>query len=892
MSADEGGGTAVVPVTNGEQPRNSPEPSTLATPGKRKRVSSHDDKAAQDATAAAAQLQERAKLQETLRNLVEILSKNDSDLHLLSCPLPSSLTKPRSKRAKVSGDKDESSSIQARVASDRYNTLSEFLSDIERASAAVIERNKAQATAAPADGNPLTETVNRIAAFKKLLNSLVRQAQMSQTTVKTEASEDGEAPVKTTASNVEVRNESAVLTLFGNPANPKQLYSSLQKTVKVPLQSDDSSSDKYVEVQAPLPEDGLPNGITATKVIPITLEAKPKEAKRTFGEVFTPRATLPQLEAPRTTGATSRNVSGGWIDPFETITDYRSFLGDRNNYCLAMLPSVSWLQYGGVTSSPAYWSRRQKQQPSEHREDEKLPDDPMPSTDEDIALWQGVYSSFAPSFDSSGSVVQADSKDLVWWSKRGARRLYTLLSMAVPEAEDVVASVQPGNIGELDESALEELVKSFNPEDLADNITQSNRASEESTDEETRGLDDVLRDVSELLETLSSYQRIRSLELVSTGGQGADPREMAPRPGSTDAPSEEERTVYETLKSSLATLVATLPPYAIAKLDGDQLADLNISQKVLIEGADYQGTMEKDDYTMQQERASSIPANRTSTPSRAASYQSQYNQRGYSANTRAQPQGNMQTAQPYFAGRQGSAPAPYTSAPPQQYAGGRPPSTPQQRPGYHPGYSQPPSQFNQGNPGPQYQQRPGQNGYNPYAGQQGVPPAQASPQPYTPRPGQAGPYHASQAAGRGASPQKPPYATPTATPRASYSIPPASANPQQAPQRYIPQQSQQPHQPPPPPPQQQQQPPSQPPSQPQSHPGSFPSNQAQPQSAGYSNSAAAMTYARSAAEQAVVMDRNKAQLAANIQNRPNSTTPQPSGDSATPKPNGTPAPSS
>lgn len=75
MSADEGGGTAAVPATNGEQPPNSPEPSTLATPGKRKRVSSHDDKAAQDATAAAAQSQERAKLQETLRNLVEILSK-------------------------------------------------------------------------------------------------------------------------------------------------------------------------------------------------------------------------------------------------------------------------------------------------------------------------------------------------------------------------------------------------------------------------------------------------------------------------------------------------------------------------------------------------------------------------------------------------------------------------------------------------------------------------------------------------------------------------------------------------------------------------------------------------------------------------------------------------
>ncbi|RAL15420.1 uncharacterized protein BO97DRAFT_211570 [Aspergillus homomorphus CBS 101889] len=898
MSADEGGALAAVPVTNGEQPRNSPEPSTLATPGKRKRVSSHDDRAAQDATAAAAQSQERAKLQETLRNLVEILSKNDSDLHLLSCPLPSSPAKPRSKRAKVSGDKDESSSIQARVASDRYNSLSEFLSDIEKASAAVIERNKAQTIATPTDGNPLTETVNRIAAFKKLLNSLVRQAQVSQATVKTEASEDGEVPIRTTASNVEVRNESAVLTLFGNPTNPKQLYSSLQKTVKVPLQSDDSTADKYVEVQAPLPEGGLPNGITATKVIPITLEAKPNEPHRIFGEVFAPRATLPQLEAPRKAPTTHRDVTGGWIDPFETITDYRAFLGDRNNYCLAKLPSGYWLQYGGATSSPSYWSRRQKQQLSEHHEDERLPDDPMPSTDEDIALWQGVYSSFAPSFDSSGSVVQADSKDLVWWGRRGARRLYTLLSMAMPQGEDQLSTVQPGNIGELDESTLEEMVNSFNPEEFGDNITQTHSASEGTVGEETREMDNLLRDVSELLETLSSYQRIRSLEPATSGGQGTDPKEAAPQPGLPDAPSEEERSVYETLKSSLATLVSTLPPYAVAKLNGDQLADLNISQKILIEGVDYQGTMEKDDYSMQQERASSLPANRTSTPSRAGSYQAQYNQRAYGANTRTQPQGNIQTAQPYYAGRQSSTPASFSPAPPQQqYAAGRPPATPQQRPGYYPGYSQSTPQFNQANPGPSYQQRPGQNTYHPYAGQQGSPPTQANPQPYTPRPGQPGPYN--NAAGRSASPQKPPpYATPNATPRASYSIPQVPGNPQQTPQRYIPQQQQpqlppsqqqqqqQQQQPPPPPPQQQQQQQQQ--QQPPPH-GVHPPNQAPPQSGGYQHSAGAMAYARSAAEQAVVMDRNKAQLAANTQNRPSSTTPQPAGEPAAATPNGTPA---
>ncbi|PWY84527.1 hypothetical protein BO94DRAFT_101923 [Aspergillus sclerotioniger CBS 115572] len=857
MSADEGGGTAPVPATNGEQPQNTPESSVLATPGKRKRVASHDDKVAQDAGASAALSQERAKLQETLRNLVEILSKSDADLHLLSCPLPSSPAKPRSKRAKVSGDKDESSSIQARVASDRYNNLSEFLSDIEKASTAVIERNKAQATAAPADGTPLTETVNRIAAFKKLLNSLVRQAHVSQSNIKTETSEeDGETPAKTTPANVETRNESLALTLFGNPANPKQLYSSLQKTVKVPLPSDDPNADKFVEVQAPLREDGLPNGISITKVQPVDAETATNEHKRTFGDVFAPRPTLPQLEPPRKARTSSRNATNGWIDPFEAITNYKAFLGERNNYCLAHLPSGHWLQYGGVTSAPSTWNRRQKQQPAQQPGEEVPNDDSALSTDEDAALLQGVYSSFAPSFDSSGAVVQADSKDLVWWSKRGARRLNTLLSLPYLEEEQAdTTTVQPGSIGELDESTLEEMVKSFNPDDFADNIAHADRSTERQ--HEDRDLEEVLCDVSELLETLSSYQRIRSLETASSGSQGTDPKETSPEIGGPDIPSLAERSVYETLRSSLAVLIATLPPYAVAKLDGDQLEELNISQKILVENPEYQGTMEKDDYALQQERAvamaTSSGANRTSTPSRSGSYQAQFNQRAFGANNRAQPQPSFQTTQPYYGGRQNSTPTPYTPGHAQPFAGARPPSTPQQRPGYFPGYAQPSPQFNQGITVPQYQ-RPGQNGYHAYPGQQPGPPppaAQGSPQPYTPRPGQPAPHNAPYAAGRSASPQKPP---PYATPRGSY-IPPGSANPQQ---RYMPQQ--QPGQQPPP-------------------YGNYPSNQAPPPSGGYSNSAAAMTYARSAAEQAIMMERNKAQLAA-AQNSTSSTTPQPAGGEA------------
>ena len=771
-------------------------------------------------------------------------TRNDTELQLLSCPLPLSSTKPRSKRAKVSSDKEENASIHERVESGRYNTIQEFLSDIEKASSAVIERNKSRANSEQADGAPLAETVNRIAAFKKVLNSLVRQAHVSQTTAKTETSEgDEETSAKPTSSNVEARADNAVLTLFGNPSNPKQLYSSLQKSVQVPLSSGDPEAEKYVEVQAPLRDVALPNGITTTKVTPTNLETETKQAKRTFGEVFAPRPTLPQLEPPRRARSSSRST---WIDTFDAITNYKSFPGERNNYCLAPLPSGQWLQYGGVTSSPSYWNRKQKQQ-GDGDAVPKSYEDPSLANEEPPSLLQGVYSSFAPSFDSSGAVVQADSKDMVWWSKRGAKRLNTLLSIPYEEESEETPTEQPGNIGELDEQTLEEMVKTFNPDDFSDNITAN--VSEEKDDKESKEMDALLRDVSELLETLSSYQKVRNLDTSVPGGQDTSSEDA-------NAPSATENGVYETLKSSLAALVSNLPPYAVSKLDGDQLAELNISQKILTENQDYQGTMEKDDFTLQQERLASIaPAvgstHRTSTSNVASSGRP----RAYQYNRPFPPQvqgSDFPTPQGYYGGRQPSTPGAYT---PGQFAGPRPPATPSQR-----GYL---AQYSQTTPSLAQFQRSGQSGYNPNA--------QASPQPYTPRPSQPGVYNAPYGAGRSASPQKPPqYNSPQ--PRTPYMTP----NPQQQhQQRYSAQQQ---------------------PQQPTPYGGHSSSQSAAQQASGYSNSAAAMTYARSAAEQAALMDRNKAQLAATHQRQPSST-PQPGGEnavsqdrSATPggKPNGTP----
>ncbi|KAJ6167801.1 hypothetical protein N7497_000644 [Penicillium chrysogenum] len=816
MSADEAGDTTPMSATNGEP---HPDPATNATSGKRKR-STQDDKPSTDSSATVSR--DRANLHETLRSLVELLLKHDTELQLLSCPFPNTTAKPRTKRAKVSGD-TETSNVQTRVNSGKYNTLQEFLSDIERASAAVIERNQTQSNGAKEDGAPLNEVVNRIAAFKKHMNSLIGQSFVNQPEVKTETMEDDtDDSAELHAINVCQREDKPALTLFGNPANPKQLFSSLQKSVKVPLQSE-SGPDKFVEVQEELRELALPNGITATKIIPYNLDGA-QPPKRTFGEVFAPRETLPKLEPPRK--RSHRANSTTWTDRFDATFDVRTFLGERSNYCLALLPSTQWLQYGGVTSSPSYWDRIEKQADSDnvHRHG-----DPALWTGPDSSAFQGVFSSFAPSYDSSGAIVQLASKDMVWWGQRGANRVNTLLS--VPREGDVeqndAQTAQPGNIGELDESILDEMVESFNAQDFAAGVTETHPSSE--VDPESKEIKQMLEEVSDLLHTLSSYQRIRSLkppsDLQPPGQQVPEANET---PGldvnDVNTPSEAEALIYDTLKSSLAAIISNLPPYAVAKLDGNQLAELNISQKILVETPDYNGTMEKDDFTLSQERAAALlaaasAANRTSTPStsRPSNYQgshSAYNQRAFASNARAPPQPGFQVT-PQHA-RQPSAPTTYTHA----YGAGRPPSTPSQRPGNTPQYAQVNPQYSQA---AQYQ-RPASNGY-----------AQVSPQPYTPQPRQPGTFNAT--------PQgRTPYATATSNQRAQY-------------------------------------------------PGQTPSQ------AGYSNSAASATYSRSAAEQAALMDRNKAQLAAR-QTGHSPSTPQPQGldarasqeGSMTPgsKPNGTP----
>lgn len=75
MSTDESGEASKMPSVNGELHVPSSDTPAVATPGKRKRGSGSDEASAQETASPATEAQEKEKLQENLRNLVEILSK-------------------------------------------------------------------------------------------------------------------------------------------------------------------------------------------------------------------------------------------------------------------------------------------------------------------------------------------------------------------------------------------------------------------------------------------------------------------------------------------------------------------------------------------------------------------------------------------------------------------------------------------------------------------------------------------------------------------------------------------------------------------------------------------------------------------------------------------------
>ncbi|KAK2789667.1 hypothetical protein FQN52_006006 [Onygenales sp. PD_12] len=858
-------------TTNGQlaSPQMESDSASSLTPGKRKRVSSPEQESSKDdGISTLSETPKKESLDQILKDLLQVLAKYDSDLGILTHPLPShSIIEPDCKRAKLADSTGDSQTIQSKIASGKYRSIQSVIDDVEIASIQVVkqQREAENSTTGSTNLRSPNELVNLSRIFKKHLdNFILRSPFQGSSLVKDESrgSSKSEAENKDNIKKAYNREDKMVLTLFGNAPRGRHLFSSLQQTSPDAQDSLSGDETNSVGIQTSVNETSLPNGISISEVIPFNVKSVESDKKnsRTLADVFPPRPTLPQLQPPRK-ARPSKSSNATWLDSYDVVAAVKSLSHEKRGYSYTPLPSGHWLHYA-YEPSIRPGNRR-------HRSDANigrgLSKPFQNSLDDGNATFRGVYSSFAPSFDSSGAVIPEDAKEQIWWDKSGMKRMHALLSAEnESDVKQIDTPSQGSEIQPLDETSLEELVKSYEPDaDIEMDIEQPENTDGESNEKD---LEEVLEHISDLLRTLNSYRQIRNL---ATSGQPASGKQADEPTAASDAttPSSEELTVYETLKTSLSAMVATLPPYAVSKLDGDQLAELNISKKILLESADYPGTMEEDDYTIQQKqmpRVSQVPnVARTPTPNMHQSRTSPYQtppaanvplQRGYPSNPRAKPiPMNHPSA---YGARPPSASMHYPpNNSPQPY-------NPSRQPIQRPSYGQP--QFPQHGTPQQYTpssilqqfQRPVQNGAVPYPSQRIASPAQGSPQPYPhrssqppyPQRPQDGPYSAAPGGPPNASPQR--HASFGASPQRHPYMTSTPNNPQQP--RYFQQQTPQPP-----------------------HFPNFPNSQASPApgNGGYSNTAAAITYARSAAEQAALMDRNKAQLAEH--QRQNSGTPQP-----------------
>ena len=779
---------------------------------------------------------------------------------------------PSMKRTKLSeaaeaAEGKDATSIVERVDAGIYDSIGDLLADVETASSAVLAQaqikdgfpNAAQQSLLSAADRQL---VARILAFKKILNNLILREYMQKPfalSSREGAQTDEEAMTngiqdkpnsRPVADNT--RQGRTVMTLYGSAPQPKQLFSSLQEPIHIHPQrlrdspnrsrpssatvvKSDPASSSDIEVFPSLREIGLPNGISTTQIVPVHSSNFAEDHKRmpTLGDLFAPPISLPQLNPPKQSKHTAtRSSSVNWFNPAEVTTPKNN---RRDVYIYTTEPQSTgqWLSYNTAPSPTQLSSPEAKRK---QRDRALSVGDTKPALPQEIvaahnqakedALFRSAYSTFAPSHDDAAAIVPECTKNRLWWKRTGEKRLSSLY-LPDPVSETIhdpqpVEEIQTEDPDE--ERIFKEAVETWIPEQVPRELMNTT-GTETLQSEHEKDIDEVLKEVSELLETLHSYQRIRNLSLTSnarsTVGQNSQLTAMS---GSPTNPSSAEFDVYNMLKSQLSLMISTLPPYAVAKLNGQQLENLSISRRIIVEGEEYSGTMEEDEFTIKARQAALGAAAgtsaRTQTPnmthsSRTGHYQPQasinYTQRGpypaqASASRHSQTPGAYHTQQPYAA-RPTSSSAPYAGATPaqkyssqrsnsatsphvayalQQYSQSTPQSsqpthyghngqsghrqyfqqtTTQNNHAYHHNYSVQPQTAPQAPmQSPQYPQRPTQPGYQQRAQDSSA-------------------YTASVAAARSASPQKAPPYTPQQRP--SLSTPSQAPNQSHTRQQYL-----------------------------------------------------------------------------------------------------------
>lgn len=566
-----------------------------------------------------------------------MLKSYDTNPSILDHPLSSSIARSSSgeadvKRAKLSPA--GTSNITTLVRDGAYDTLAALEKDVEDAVNHILAANKKDDSAAQHGAFDVTTLQAQTLAFRKVLKNLLtretsRMAEVvgSEEVVDVDAEGDidaegedevdksDEIAVAIMEEEPQVPQSRTVLTLYGATGQvPKQLFSSLQQSRKIMPANSASTLDTSVQITLPLRESSLPNIMSTTEVYPLPEQTDVTKRKTTtIGDVFRAPTHLPQISPPKAARPTTAKSNTITFAPPDVSKPSRK---GSHSYTNQTLSSGFWLGYAGVDmpkdqSSPTA-RQKSRQRALSMGEAQQPPSETIlvavQQARED-ALFRSAYSSFAPSRDDASAIVPEETKNRVWWQKVGEKRFNEMFPIDPALLDGGGAVGADSNGGATEEDTFKDVVENFEPIEGGVLLEPKEKSQEE------KDTDEILIEVSQLLETLASHQRIRNSSLTT------NPRtpvvqnsSLASLAGSPSMPSTEEFDVYQMLKSQLTFLISQLPPFAVAKLNGDQLEELNISRTILFDTKEYKGVLEED----QLSRLAKAPAQTVSTPATLA----------------------------------------------------------------------------------------------------------------------------------------------------------------------------------------------------------------------------------------------------------------------------------
>ncbi|KAK5061116.1 hypothetical protein LTR84_007658 [Exophiala bonariae] len=546
-----------MPETNGISSSHDNDTIAIATShlGKRKRTVSPEP-------TTPSEKPRDASLHETLQKVLHVFRKHDTKPSLLKYPLPPSASdSPSVKKARLTESEVTNDTIEQRILTERYHSLDALSEDVNTAKNALLNEFSSVTPNGQVEHVTVPDVDLKMQASNLVTLVLNCLKEPSPSLLPNGGTSSGDAkdldgPIQSNPRSCQVLS----LRTQTHGQTPL-LYSGLQnKGEENNHEGDTSSADDGL---------ALPNGFELTDFAALNAVIKPQKlAPRTFGEVFGSHASahVTPLDEPKPSRNSTRSkelnflpVAGISKNPSKSKIDYKD----------AELSIGKWITNRFSNSrnpSLSTTTLHRSEKASQAR-----------SADDEEALFRSAYSSFAPTSDNTDAVISSEDMAQYWWRKSGVRKLST--SFSTPDTngngkEEITPEIQDF------ENILENWIPAQNEGFPSTEVKEINDAN------------DLLEEVSELIQTLSSYQRNRSLD-----GSGRIPE-----------PSEAEFDVFALLRTQLRLLVDALPPFAIAKLNGDQLEELNISTNLLVNAPEYAGTGQLDEYASSRKRISAAAA--------------------------------------------------------------------------------------------------------------------------------------------------------------------------------------------------------------------------------------------------------------------------------------------